>query len=86
MKEYTTPDLALAATLSQLGHKILKLEKMKAGKYAFVFEQTAELDKSISLYWASELRLEPRAYFEQIKSIKTRMYDFRANDSEKFPS
>ena len=70
---YETSDLALITTLS-LYFPIESVARDNTKKVLFVFSRTQELDDLMGKYWAGKLRVEPQAFFNQIKIIKTRIY------------
>ena len=75
-KTFTSSDLAIVAAIS-LYYPIIEVDKTNPRKAQFVFERTSNLDSLLEKYWNKELLIEPRAYFDQVKAIKTRLY---AND------
>jgi len=70
---YETSDLALVAFLSLL-FPIESIDKSNPRKAIFLFTQTQELDKQVRSYWRGETRVEPRAYFDELRRIKSRIY------------
>lgn len=71
---YKTSDLALAATIS-LQFPIDFIDKTSNPRKAiFLFKQSKGLDKLIDSYWRDEARVNPRAYFDKLRSIKSRLY------------
>lgn len=73
-KYYKTFDLALAAALFTVGFPIKSLEKVHHGKAAFIFKRDDNLAHTVNIYWADKLQVNPRAYFDALKHIKTRIY------------
>ncbi len=73
---FTSSDLAIVAAIS-LHCPIIEIDKTNPKKAQFVFERNPKLDSLIRKYWNKELLVEPRAYFDALKAIKTRLY---AND------
>lgn len=70
---YKTSDLALATTLS-LFRPIEALEKINSHKAYFIFKRDKKFDELLEKYWRQELKIEPQAYFNQLKIIKARLY------------
>ena len=70
---YSTTDLALATTLS-LFHPLSNIDKTNPHKAQFLFKRGENLDELIKKYWRGELRVDPQAYFNQLKVIKARLY------------
>jgi len=71
---YQTSDLACAAVLS-LFFPIESVDKADPRRAYFLFERTTKLDTVLGKYQKQELKVEPRAYFDQIKALKTRLYE-----------
>jgi len=71
---YATSDLALAAAIS-LWFPIDSIDKTNPNKAEFVFIREEGLDQLIEGFWRNELKVSPLAYFNQLKSIKTRLHD-----------
>lgn len=73
---FISSDLAIVTTIS-LYCQIIEIDKTNPRKAQFVFERNLKLDSLLKKYWNKELLVEPRAYFDQLKAIKARLY---AND------
>jgi len=71
---YQTSDLACAAALS-LFLPLHDVDKRDPRRAYFIFERTAELEGIVAEFQRRELQVEPRAYFDQIKALKTRLYE-----------
>ncbi len=72
--EYQTSDLACAAALS-LFLPLQDVDKRDPRRAHFIFERTAELESIVAEFQRRKLQVEPRAYFDQIKALKTRLYE-----------
>lgn len=70
---YSTSDLALATVIS-LWYPIEAIDKVNPRKAQFLFKRDASLDQLIEAYWKDELKIEPKAYFNQLKIVKARLY------------
>lgn len=70
---YRTFDLALASTLS-LWYPLEGIDKTNLHRSEFLFRRDDSLDKLIEAYWKRELKVEPQAFFAQLKFIKSRLY------------
>jgi hypothetical protein len=70
---FSTHDLALAATIS-IWFPLQLLVKTNPHRAMFIFNRSKELDELVEKYWKKELRIEPRQYFDQLKSVKARLY------------
>jgi len=73
-KFYRTSDFALATAIS-LFYPIEAIEKENPKRAIFVFKRTKELEKTIAKYWKRELKVEPQAYFNQMRILKARLYN-----------
>lgn len=71
---YSTSDLACAGVLS-LYFPLDSLDKQNPHKVLFIFKRDQHLDKILEAYWQGQLQVEPRAFFNQIKLIKSRLYE-----------
>lgn len=73
---FISSDLAIVAAIS-LYCPIIEVDKTNPRKAQFIFERNSRLDSILRRFWDKELLIEPRAYFDQLKAIKARLY---AND------
>ena len=74
---YETSDLALSSTLS-LWCPIEAIDcTSNPRKATFIFKRDENFDNLLRSYWKRELKVEPQAYFSQLKAIKTRIYSER---------
>lgn len=73
---YETSDLALATTLS-LFQTIESVDRTDVRRALFIFELTVGLEEAIEAYWKGELKIEPKEFFNQLKTIKSRLYEGR---------
>ncbi|HWA51826.1 MAG TPA: DUF5659 domain-containing protein [Patescibacteria group bacterium] len=71
---FFTSDLSLCSTLS-LFAPIEFIDRTNPQKIEFAFKKNEELDKLINQYWRKELRIEPIAHFNQLKMLKSRLYE-----------
>ena len=71
---YQTADMACAAALS-LFFPIEAVDRTNGRRVYFSFRRTPDLDAFVTAYWKNEISVEPRAFFDSIKAIKTRLYD-----------
>jgi hypothetical protein len=70
---YRSSDLALVAFLS-LSYRIEAIDREPSGKAFFMFEKTDELEIEIAKYWSRQSVVEPQTFFNQLKTIKARIY------------
>lgn len=73
-EHFSSSDLALVTTLS-LFFPIETIDQVRPNKSFFLFRRQEHLNKLIEQYWRGEIRVEPQAYFTQLKRIKARLYD-----------
>jgi hypothetical protein len=73
---YSTQDLGLATAIS-LFYPLELIERTpNSNKAKFVFKRTdEEFDKAIEAYWRGELQWSLLAFFNQLKIIKSRLYE-----------
>lgn len=71
---YSTTDLFLATTIS-LYFPLDSVDKTNPHKSIFNFRRTDDLDKIIEMYWRRELKIEPQSVLNQLKTIKSRLYE-----------
>lgn len=70
---FISADLALVTTLS-LFFPITRIDKQNPRKVLFEFSRNKKLEAFTDRYWKKELLVEPRTYFDQLKSLKARIY------------
>ena len=71
---YISSDLGLSTTLS-LFTKIEKIDKANPRKVRFFFKKDKKLDEIVNKYWNKKLRVDPLAYYMQIRSMKNMIYE-----------
>lgn len=72
---FRTYDLALATALVAHGFSLGALERTPYNdKVSFSFNRSDPLDEVIQAYWADNLSVNPKAYFDILKHLKTRIY------------
>ncbi len=71
---YHTSDLACAAAIS-LYVPLENVDRSDPRRAQFIFARTSELEDIVSEFQKRQLSVEPRAYFDQIKALKTRLYE-----------
>ena len=69
-----TSDLALATAISILGIAIEAMQETDGERMNFIFTKSDKLTDIVNRYWRGELLVEPQAYFNQLKVLKTRIY------------
>lgn len=74
---YKTSDMPLSAAICYfLSISALEaIEKDPTSRRAnFIFRHTTELDEIVNKFWRGELQIEPQAFFQQLKLVKSRLY------------
>lgn len=71
---YSTTDLSLATTIS-LFYPIEVIDRDLSHKVTFIFNRDDTLDSFIESYWKNEVRVNPIVYFNQLKFLKSRIYE-----------
>jgi hypothetical protein len=71
---YHTSDLACAAAIS-LYVPLENVDRSDPRRAQFIFARTSRLEDIVSEFQKRQLSVEPRAYFDQIKALKTRLYE-----------
>ena len=70
---YRTADLALATVVS-LFYPLEAIDRQNPRKAEFLFKRRGGLEEIIESYWRGEVKVEPQAYFNALRSIKARFY------------
>ncbi len=73
-KTWKTTDLGLATTIS-LFYPIKDIDKTNPKKVQFIFENSKKLNLLIKDYWKGKIKVDPSAYFNQLRAMKSRIYD-----------
>lgn len=71
---FKTSDLALATAISVLGVAIEAMQQTDSERMNFIFAKSERLTDIVNKFWRGELLVEPQAYFNQLKVLKTRIY------------
>lgn len=71
---FQTADLSLTAVLS-IWFPLEEIDRTNPRKAKFVFKKSPRLDELVNSFWRRELKVEPQAYFSQLKTIKARLYE-----------
>lgn len=71
---WTTYDLGVAAALLCAGFELLALDRANKRKVLFVFKKAKGVDDVANDYFADRLELNARAFFDQLKALKSRLY------------
>lgn len=71
---FVSSDLALVTTIS-LWYSIELIDRTNLSKAQFLFKRKNGLNELVASFWKRELRVEPLAFFNQLKLIKSRLYE-----------
>jgi hypothetical protein len=71
---YTTSDLSLASAIA-LFYPLWAINRSNPVKAEFLFERKEGLDEVIEAFWKNELKVSPLAYFQELKILKSRLYE-----------
>lgn len=74
MNEYRTKDLFLATVLA-IKFPVKQIDKTDERRMFFVFDDSDKLQKRVDDYWNGNLLENPISLFNEMKGIKSRMYD-----------
>ena len=72
-KVYSTENLALATAIS-LWFPLETIDRTNPRKVKFEFFHSEQLDKFIESFWRQEVKVEPQAFFNALKALKSRIY------------
>ena len=68
-------DLSLIVVLSMFfSAEAIDRDSENTSRVFFLFKKSDALDQLIKSYWKKEVSVEPQAFFNQLKSIKARIY------------
>jgi hypothetical protein len=70
---YSTSDLNLACVIS-LYFPLWVVDRTIPSKAEFIFKREEGLDKLVESFWRREIRIEPQAYFNQLRILKARLH------------
>lgn len=74
LKDYQTYDLGCSAALISVGFELASLDKTNPHKVLFIFCEDAEIENVVDDYWADRLEVKARAFFDNVKMLKNRIY------------
>lgn len=74
-QSFTTNDLALSCTLLCFNFTLAGLDTSDRRKVGFVFIESEELQNTIDRYWNNQLAVNPRDFFNNLKDLKSRIYN-----------
>jgi len=71
---WTTYDLGVSTALLCAGFELLSLNRNNSRKVLFIFRREENIDKTANAYFADQLKLNARSYFDQLRALKNRLY------------
>jgi hypothetical protein len=72
---YGTSDMGLSIALICDGYILSGIEKPSHGnRFTFCFQPQKGIRESIEAYWGGRLRVDAKAYWNESKNLKTRLY------------
>lgn len=71
---FYTYDLGCSSALISTGFELVSLEKSNPRKVQFIFRREVGIEKVVDEYWADRLEVKARAFFDNIKMLKNRIY------------
>lgn len=71
---FQTYDLALATALVTAGFRQVELDRTDPRKVAFVFDKVDGIDEAVEQFWSDRQRVNPKAYFDTLKHLKSQIY------------
>ncbi len=72
---FETSDMPLVATLYYFGYKIYSVDKSNPSRAVFLIVGNSELNKIVQNFLTRSLKVEPSAYFNSLKEVKSRLYE-----------
>lgn len=67
-------DLSFAAVCEANGFTIDALDRSDPKKTVFLIKKKEGFDNLLQAFWQRSLLIEPRAYFDSLKAVKSRLY------------
>ncbi len=74
---YKSSDISIITTLKYYGYQIEALDKQNPSKIYFLIERDEKLDELIRKYFLHELKVDPLAFLNCLKEVKSRIYENR---------
>jgi len=71
---FITSDLNLTTVLVTSNFPLEKIDKENSKKVTFYFARSNKLQEIVDRYWRLELKIEPQDLFNNLKSLKNRIY------------
>jgi len=72
---FSTEDFQLASALHFFGYMVEEIDKTNPGRAIFTFKRDELLDGLVQAFWKGQTKVEPIAYSNAQKSLKSRLYN-----------
>lgn len=72
---YITTHLDLSSALLTVGHDLTDIDKEDPNRAKFIFARNKNLDQAVEDYWPNELIVNARAFSDNQKMLKNRLYN-----------
>lgn len=71
----SSTDLGATTALVTVGYPIVRINKQNPRKAEFVFLRNEAIEEALEAYWSNGLTVPARAYFDNLKMLKSRLYE-----------
>ena len=71
---FTTYDLGVSAALISAGFELLSVNKSNPRKALFTFKKSSKIENIANQYFADQLEVRARSFFDSIKALKNKLY------------
>ena len=71
---FYTYDLGCSSALICAGFELVSLDKANPRKVQFIFNREVGIEQVVDKYWADQLEIRARSFFDNIKMLKNRIY------------
>lgn len=75
-KNYLLSDIGCTSALVTAGFQLKNIDKSNRKKAVFIFELSKELTVAVQDYWVDNLQVSARRFHENMKMIKSRLYEY----------
>lgn len=80
MKQFSSSDLGLSASLATQGYQMVGGGKMEGSqKLLFFFPDSAKLRNTVEAYYSSQLLIEPQKFMATLKLFKNLIHSYAEN-------
>ena len=71
---FTTYDLGVSTGLLCAGFRLISIDKKDSRKSLFVFKRTKNIEVVANRYFADQLEVKARSFFDHLKALKNKLY------------